>query len=451
MPTPGPGEGRTRRAALAAATTTGGAALAAACAVPGETGAPAAPSKQPVTLAYWSWFASASLVTQQPMLDAFKQQQPQITVEWTGVGGAEFLAKVTAAVAGNTSPDLVYLDNQYQGYFGKQALLVDQGPLGRRDRDFGVDQIDAKALALYTYDGKVLGYPWTLTTGQVFFNRDLFAAAGRTPPDELVKSGRWTWPAMTEAAVALTKRGADGKVETLGIAQQSIWRLALNSNGSDLFDDFRRPKKSRLDEPAAIAALEYVQDLAHKHRAGWRQPEANDLGGNDLNAYKQGRVAMLVRWGQSYQMEQVAGATSAVPWPKGPADRGAPVSDLTTEAVGIMRAGKAQDPGWLFCRWYQKDWQSTVLRDPANPTAARVASRGDLQTVARTALPPPQDVWFEMARIGVARPVFPDWGKVNTEIIGPNLNPVFNGERAPREGATAAAKQLNDFFAANPQ
>ena len=56
-----------------------------------------------------------------------------------------------------------------------------------------------------------------------------------------------------------------------------------------------------------------------------------------------------------------------------------------------------------------------------------------------------------MAKIGVARPVFPDWGKVNTEIIGPNLNPVFNGERAPREGATAAAKQLNDFFAANPQ
>jgi multiple sugar transport system substrate-binding protein len=447
---PVPGMRRTRRAALGAAAA-GGAALAGACAVPGGTGAPEAASRQPVALAYWSWFGPASLAAQQPMLDAFKQQAPHVTVEWTGVGGAEFLAKVTAAVAGNTPPDLVYLDNQHQGYFGKQALLVDQGPLGRRDRDFGVDQIDAKARDLYTYDGKVLGYPWTLTTGQVFFNRDLFAAAGRTAPDELVKSGRWTWPAMTEAAVALTKRGGDGRVETLGIAQQSIWRLALNSNGTDLFDDFRRPKRSRLDEPAAVAALEYVQDLAHRHRAGWKQPEATDLGGNDLNAYKQGRVAMLVRWGQSYQMEQVAGATSAVPWPKGPADRGAAVADLTTEAVGIMRAAKGPDAGWLFCRWYQKDWQSAVLRDPANPTAARVASRADLQAVARAALPPPQDVWFELARTGVARPVFPDWGKVTTEVIGPNLNPVFNGERAPREGATAAARQLNDYLAANPQ
>jgi ABC-type glycerol-3-phosphate transport system substrate-binding protein len=437
-----------QRAALAAP------AAATACAMPGGQGTPAGgASTRPVTLAYWSWFGPASLAGQQPMLDAFKQVAPHITVEWTGVGGAEFLAKVTAAVAGATAPDIAYLDNQHQGYFGKQKMLVDQGPLGKRDREFRADLVDAKALALYTYDGVVLGYPWTLTTGQVFFNRELFRAAGGVTPDDLVKQGRWTWPAMTEAAVALTRRGGDGKIEQLGIAQQSIWRLALNSNGSDLFDDFRRPKKSRLDEAAAIAGLEYVQDLAHKHRAGWRQPEAADLGGNDLNAYKQGRVAMLVRWGQSAQMEQVAAATSAVPWPKGPADRGAAVADLTTEAAGIMREGaaKAQDAAWLFCRWYQKDWQSAVLRDTSNPTAARVASRSDLQTVARAALPPPQDVWFELAKIGVARPVFPDWGKVNGEIIGPNLNPVFAGERAPREAATTAAKQLNDYFAANPQ
>ncbi|HEX2036168.1 MAG TPA: extracellular solute-binding protein [Chloroflexota bacterium] len=432
----------------------GGAALPAACTPPWNQSGPAGgQNQQPVTLAYWSWFGPASLAQQQPMLDAFKEVAPQVTIEWTGVGGAEFLAKITAAAAGGTAPDMAYLDNQHQGYFGRQKMLVDQGPLGKRDRTFRADLIDPKALNLYTYDGVVLGYPWTLTTGQVLFNRDLFQAAGRVTPDELQRQGRWTWQAMTEAAVALTRRAADGTVEQLGIAQQSIWRLALNSNGSDLFDDFRRPKKSRLDEPAAIAALEYVQDLAHRHRAGWRQPEATQLGGNDLNAYKQGRVAMLVRWGQSAQMEQVAGATLAVPWPKGPAQNGAAVADLTTEAVGIMREGAArrQDAAWLFCAWYQKDWQSSVLRDPGNPAAARVASRSDLQDMARKALPAPQEVWFELARVGVARPVFADWAKVNTEIIATHLNPVFAGERAPREAATSAAQQLNDSLAANPQ
>ena len=251
---------------------------------------------------------------------------------------------------------------------------------------------------------------------------------------------------MTEAAVALTKRGADGKVEQLGIAQQSIWRLALNSNGTDLFDDFRRPKKSRLDEPAA-------DRRPGVRRRTWRtstapagsSPRPTDLGGNDLNAYKQGRVAMLVRWGSAHQMEQVAGATSAVPWPKGPADRGAAVADLTTEAVGIMRdAARRQDAGWLFCRWYQKDWQSAVLRDPANPTAARVASRSDLQDVARAALPAPQDVWFELAKIGVARPVFPDWARSTPRSSAPTSTPSSGRAGAARggDGRRQAAQRL---------
>jgi hypothetical protein len=128
------------------------------------------------------------------------------------------------------------------------------------------------ALALYTYDGLVLGYPWTLTTGQVFFNQNLFKAAGRATPDELYKQERWSWPAMTEAAVALTRRTADGKIEQLGIAQQSIWRLALNSNGTDLFDDFRRPKKSRSLATRRRSTSSRTSTTATTRRDGWTPP-----------------------------------------------------------------------------------------------------------------------------------------------------------------------------------
>jgi ABC-type glycerol-3-phosphate transport system substrate-binding protein len=450
------GEGplrRTRRALVGHAAALGATGALAACGAPGGQApeSPESATRQPVKLDYWSWFGPQSLTEQQPMFDAFKTQAPHVTVDWTGVGSAEFLAKVTAAVASGTPPDMAYLDNQHQGFFGRQKLLVDQGPLGKRDRDFRADLIEPRALDLYTYDGAVLGYPWALTTGQVFFNRDLFRAAGRATPDELHKQGKWTWDAMTEAAVALTKRGADGKAEQLGLAHMSIWRLGLKSNATDLFDDFRRPKKSRLDEPAAVATLEYVQDVAHKHRGAWKQPEAQDLGGNDLNAYKAGQVAMLVRWGQSHQMEQVAGATAVVPWPKGPDPRGAPVADLTTEAGGILRTSRHQEAAWQFFRWYQKDWQRTVLADRSRPTSARVPSRTDLNEIARPGLPAPQDIWFELVKLGVARPVFPDWNKVNGELINPGLNPVWAAERSPRDAAQAVAKQVNDFLAANPQ
>ncbi|MER3405089.1 MAG: hypothetical protein C4289_07945 [Chloroflexota bacterium] len=130
----------------------------------------------PATLEAWSpWEGTEGL---ERRFAAFQQVEPLITIQWTGLGFGAYLDKITATVAGGTPPDLVYLDNQHQGFFGKNDLLVDQGPLGKRDRDFRVDLIEPRALDLYTYEGKVLGYPWMLTTGQVFFNRAICAASG---------------------------------------------------------------------------------------------------------------------------------------------------------------------------------------------------------------------------------------------------------------------------------
>jgi ABC-type glycerol-3-phosphate transport system substrate-binding protein len=402
-----------------------------------------------VSLEAWTPWDSAT--SWQDAATAFQAVQPRITLQWTATGFATYLDKVTAAVASDTPPDLVYLDNQHQGFYGRRKLLVDQGPLGKKEREFRVDQVDPKALELFTYDGAVLGYPVSLTTGQVFFNRALFQAAGRPLPDQLYREGRWTWDAITEAAVALTRREGD-HVQVLGLSHMSIWRLSLNSNGTDLFDDFRRPKKARLDEPAAVAALEWVQDVAHKYRAAWRQPEAQDLGNDANKALNEGKVAMHVSWGVPFagfaRYAQVWDKLGWVPFPKGPAAGGKPVADLTTESQGIMKATRRLDAAWRYCWWYEKDWQQALLERKDNP---RVASRADLLPLSQASLPPPVDMWFEMAKTGVARPVFPDWNKVNTDLLTPALNPVWAGEAAPRAAATALTGQLNDFLTANPQ
>jgi ABC-type glycerol-3-phosphate transport system substrate-binding protein len=429
---------------------TGGAGALAACGPLGGQ-APASKATEPVTLEAWSPWEGTPTDFERRM-EALKAVHQHITLQWTGIGFGPYLDKVTAAVASDTVPDLPYLDNQHQGFFGRNKMLLDQGPLGKRDRDFRVEAIEPRALDLYTYEGLVLGYPWALTTGQVFFNRALFSAGGRPQPDELYKQGRWTWDAMAEAATALTRRGPDGTVQTLGLSHRSIWRLALSANGTDLYDDFRKPKKSRLDEPAAIQALEWLQDLAIKHRAAWNAADARALGVNNNEAMNLGKVAMHVSWGVPFagnaRYAQVWDKMGWVPFPKGPTAGGKPVADLTTEVQGIMRASKKPEAAWLYARWYHKEWQRLQLADKNNP---RVSSRSDLQDIARASLPAPQDIWFDMAKAGVARPVFPDSSKVDREITNPAINPVLEGEQAPRATALAVAKQVNDYFAANPQ
>jgi ABC-type glycerol-3-phosphate transport system substrate-binding protein len=234
--------------------------------------------------------------------------------------------------------------------------------------------------------------------------------------------------------------------------------VPLSSNTSRAISSKSTPKgncntkKSRLDEPAAIQAIEFIHDVAHKHQAAWKQPEAAQLGNNSNDAMNQGKLAMHVSWGVPRpdwaRYAQVWDKMGWVPFPKGPASGGKVVADLTTEAQGIMKASKHHDAAWLYARWYQKDWQRTVLEEKSD---ARVASRRDLLDLSRAVLPPPQDLWFEMARNGVSRPIFPDWNKVSAEIINPGLNPVWDGQAAPRQAALTVAKQLNEFLAANPQ
>jgi multiple sugar transport system substrate-binding protein len=441
---------QTRRMALQGALAAAGA-LGAACGVAGGgQEAPAAP-KAPVMIEEWDWHASAQAAQYQPMVDAFQKFAPNVTLNWVGVGGADILNKVTVAVAGGTPPDIAYLDNQHQGFYGKQKLLVDQAPLGKKERNFHSEVIDQRALGLYTYAGTQLGYPWLITTAQTFFNRNLFKAVGHPAPDELMKQGKWTWDAMVQASLATNKRNPDGTIQVLGIAQQSVWRLALQSNGSDYFDDPKVPKKTRLDEPQAIEAIQFITDLAQKHQVGWREPEATQLGGNDNNAFNANKVAMLVRHGVPGAYPEVMAAVSAVPFPKGPDPKGRFITDLTTEAAGMMKGAKQQDTAWQFCRWYHQDWQRQILIN-AMPRDARVPSRSDLADVSRKALSTWADQWFEFPTYGVlSRPVNPDWAKMSTDILNPGLNPVFAGQRPARDGATTVAKQLNDFLAANPQ
>lgn len=55
-----------------------------------------------------------------------------------------------------------------------------------------------------TRDGKIYGLPRDISTMVVYFNEDLFKAAGLKTPKELAAEGNWNWDTMLEAARKLT-------------------------------------------------------------------------------------------------------------------------------------------------------------------------------------------------------------------------------------------------------
>ncbi|MCA1481990.1 extracellular solute-binding protein, partial [Bradyrhizobium sp. NBAIM08] len=126
-------------------------------------------------------------------------------------------------------PDLFLINYRFVGPFLASGALE---PLQERLDDSEVLAEDAMYdLAVDAFrdrDGEVVCLPQNVSSLVVYFNRDLFEAAGVPVP-----AAGWTWDDMTAAAAALR----DGERYGLGL-EPSIIRLApfVWSNGGELVD-----------------------------------------------------------------------------------------------------------------------------------------------------------------------------------------------------------------------
>ena len=113
--------------------------------------------------------------------------------------------------------------------------------------------------------GKIWGVPFQRSTIVLYWNKEMFKAAGFNP-DKAPEN----WKEMLQYAQKLTKRDASGNV--------SQWGVQVPSSGFPywLFQGFTTPNnamlmnksgdKTNFDSPAVIEALQYWVDLSQKHK-----------------------------------------------------------------------------------------------------------------------------------------------------------------------------------------
>ena len=95
----------------------------------------------------------------------------------------------------------------------------------------------------------------------LYYDVDYFALEEVSPP----VGGNWDWGDLLESALKLTRRREDGSVSRWGLAAHGnqLW-WALWQNEAEAVDSVT--SQCRLQEPAAIEALQFVHGLLHTHR-----------------------------------------------------------------------------------------------------------------------------------------------------------------------------------------
>ena len=214
-----------------------------------------AAASEPITIQFWNSFTGSDGDILREIVDNYsKENNKEITIEMDIMPGATLLEKLAPAIITGTAPAFVIQGNFDVPLYGKN------GNMQPMDDFFDVTDCDQSdfvesALAGLQFDGSQIMIPMQWFSTYLYWNKDLFEAAGldpETPPT--------TWEEMAQFAEKVTN--PDKNVYGLGICISggvSWFNSLFMANGGDVLD--LTAKKSVLDSPENLASLQFIQNI----------------------------------------------------------------------------------------------------------------------------------------------------------------------------------------------
>ncbi len=200
-----------------------------------------------ITYGFWD---SAQQDAVEAQLAAFSEQFPDIEVEPQIVPWEDYWTKLQTGVAGGEIFDVFWINSASLPVYASKDTLLPIDPLiesGAIDPANFPDPL----VSMYAYEGVQYGIPRDFDTIALFYNKDLFDAAGIDYPDET-----WTWDDFRANAEKLTDEGKG----VWGAGMQTSWQENyynfIYQNEGRLLNDDRT--ECLVDEPAACEAFEYL-------------------------------------------------------------------------------------------------------------------------------------------------------------------------------------------------
>lgn len=205
-----------------------------------------------------------------------------IPVEIQVVDWANYWTLLEAGASGGDLPDVFWMHSNEVVKYMQNDILLDLTDKVKSSTVLEMDKFPEELKEMYMNDGKIYAIPKDRDSIALWYNKTMFDEAGLAYPDET-----WTWDDYYEAAVKLTK--PDGS--QFGTAMnpsnnQDGWYNIVYSMGGEIISEDK--KKSGLDNPNTIKALEYVGKLLETMPS----PEVISETGTDV-LLNSGKIAML--------------------------------------------------------------------------------------------------------------------------------------------------------------
>jgi multiple sugar transport system substrate-binding protein len=183
-----------------------------------------------VSLTYWGLWEPDNVMKN--VLSEWEQNHPEINIKYVRQSHREYRERLQSALARNEVPDIFRFHITWLPMFKNELEPV---PSTVMSASQFADTFYPVATRNLRTGGGYLGIPLEVDTLALFYNREIFQAAGKTPPA--------SWDELRTLALELTTKDESGKIQTAGVALgttnnvdhwSDILGLMMLQNGADL-------------------------------------------------------------------------------------------------------------------------------------------------------------------------------------------------------------------------
>jgi multiple sugar transport system substrate-binding protein len=249
--------------------------------------------KNKVTVTFWHALPGNLETALKAEADAFNKSQDLVTVQLVNKGTYATLrqALLTALAAGSGIPDMAQCIENHAAKYNQSGALADLGPY--MNADDGLSSADMKDIfPTMLKDGQINGkyvmFPFNKSATVLYYNQDMFAAAGISSPPA-------TWDEFFADAHKLT--APDGSHWGVDYGSIDMWISMLYEFGGQLYNSTSNPTKGTFNGSAG----KLITQKWHDAVAAKDAQTVSGPGFPDQVHFQTGKIAMYLSTQVSYQ------------------------------------------------------------------------------------------------------------------------------------------------------
>jgi multiple sugar transport system substrate-binding protein len=387
--------------------------------------APKAPEN--VTIKVMSFFAYDNPEVEQAVVAAFRESHPTINVDFQLVTMSNIFTKYKTLIAGNASPDVMAMnyDNAYQ--FGALGALEDLGQwITKTNLDTSIYY--QPTLDMFKVNGTQYSMPATFSDVVLFFNKNMFDAAGVEYPQR-----DWTWSDLKQAASKLTQdTNNDGKIDQWGYSFP-WWPLTLEMYDAKFWN--ADATACTLNTPEGIKALQSIVDGRYTEKFAPTSDALAEQGEWDM--FMAGKLAMYPTgpWAVQPFNDGITSFTYDIAhMPAG--DQQA--THVYANAYSMSATSKNKEAAWEFIS-FATGPEGTKIRQEGKYEISPVKDIAEKYYVEalKGANPEHAIVFMEVQDYAVPQPVHANWQQIY-DSVAPEVDLALNNSKSVQDALNAA-------------